>query len=322
MRSILRHSAFASMLSFVLAAGAWSQCNNPQSPGVVICTPTSGSTVVYIPDIAVRATPASGATVAQFIIYDNKTPIYTSGKGQTGIDLYDAAVDNGNHDVVVKAWDSAGNLYQASSSFHITGQGWPFCAVPKTPGINFCMPPPGAIYSTYMAAGAAARGESAIKNMSVYLSGKFVASQPNGSGFAVALQLAQQSTPYTVTFKAIDTTGHIYTANKTVNASYTYGQYSCINNTCIPGINIVAPQNEAYVGNTFNLDTQIVGNPNPITEVKAYIDNTLVAASGNANLQHEITNAPNGTHILTIQGLDDQGTAYYLQENININVKE
>jgi hypothetical protein len=278
--------------------------------------------VVYLPDIAVRATPASGATITKFIIYDNNGVIYTSGKGQTGIDLYDGAVYNGSHDVVVKAWDTAGNLYRAKSSFHITGQGWPFCNVPSSPGINFCMPPPGAIYGTYMTAGAAARGESAIKDMSVYLSGKFVTSQPNASGFAVALQLAQQSTPYTVTFKAVDTTGHTYTANKTVNATYTYSQYSCINNTCIPGINVVAPQNEAYVGNTFNLDMQIVDNPNPITEMKAYIDNTLVATSSNANLQHEVTNAPNGTHILTVQGLDDQGTAYFIQENININVTE
>jgi len=56
--------------------------------------------------------------------------------------------------------------------------------------------------------------------------------------------------------------------------------------------------------------------------VASVIDGTLVATSSNANLQHEIANAPNGTHILTIQGLDDQGTAYFLQQNININVTE
>jgi hypothetical protein len=207
MTLILRSFAVACALCLLLAATGWSQCNNPTSPGVVICTPTNGSTVAYIPDIAVRATPASRATITQFIIYDNRAAIYTGGAGQAGIDLYDAAVDNGNHDVAVNAWDTAGNLYQAKSSFHIMGEGWPFCTVPSSPGINFCMPPPGAIYATYTTVGASAKGESAIKNMNVYLSGKLVASEPNTSGFATALQLPKQSTPYTVTVKATDNSG-------------------------------------------------------------------------------------------------------------------
>jgi hypothetical protein len=56
--------------------------------------------------------------------------------------------------------------------------------------------------------------------------------------------------------------------------------------------------------------------------MKAYIDNNVYATSSNGNLQHEITNAPNGTHILTIQGWDDDGIEYRIQEDININVSE
>jgi hypothetical protein len=321
MKLVLRTFAVAYALCSLLAATAWSQCNNPTTPGVVICTPTNRSTVVYMPDIAVRATPASGATITKFIIYDNDSRIYTGGKGQTAVDLNDASMFDGNHDVVVKAWDTAGNLYQAKTSFHIVGLGWPSCTVPSSNGINFCTPPPDATYYTNMTVGAAAKGQSAIKNMSVYLSGKLVMSQPNTSGFALAVQLPKQSTPYTVAFKATDTTGHTYTANKTVNASYTYGRYLCFS-TCSPGFSIVAPHDEDYVGNTFNLDMQILGNPKPIREIKAYLDRTLVATSSNANLQQEITNAPNGTHILTVQGWDDEGTVYLIQENININVTE
>jgi hypothetical protein len=39
-------------------------------------------------------------------------------------------------------------------------------------------------------------------------------------------------------------------------------------------------------------------------------------------LQQEITDAPNGTHILPVQGWDTDGIEYLIQENININVSE
>jgi hypothetical protein len=39
-------------------------------------------------------------------------------------------------------------------------------------------------------------------------------------------------------------------------------------------------------------------------------------------LQHEITTSLDATHILTIQGWDDDGIEYRLQQNININVKQ
>jgi hypothetical protein len=66
----------------------------------------------------------------------------------------------------------------------------------------------------------------------------------------------------------------------------------------------------------------MLDNPKPITGMKAYIDNTVYAGSSNGHLQHEITGAPNGTHILTIQGWDDDGTEYHIQKDINVNVSE
>lgn len=308
---------FAAMLS--LAATGWSQCNNPSSPGVVICTPTNGSTVAYVEDIAVRSTPASGASITEFIIYDNNVKKYTGGKGQTGIDMYDASIFNGKHNVVVNAWDTDGHFYQAKTTFTVTGNGYAPCAPPSTPGVLICNPPAGNVYSTYLTVGASATGQSAITNMTFYLNGKSVYSQASGAYVGFAVQLAKQNTNNTLMVKATDNSGHTYTSSKTLNAAYTYGQYSCFY-TCTPGINIVAPQDEAYVGNTFNINMQIVDNPKPITGMKAYIDNTVVATSSNANLQQEITGAPNGTHILTVQGWDTDGTEYRIQENININV--
>src|ERR1700736_6037040 len=54
------------------------------------------------------------------------------GPGQNSIDVYDALVYNGTHNIVVKAWDSYGNVYQAKETFHVTGLGFPFCSNPRS----------------------------------------------------------------------------------------------------------------------------------------------------------------------------------------------
>lgn len=312
---------FAGVL-ILLTAPAWAQCNNPSSPGVVICTPTNNSTVAYIPTISVRSTPAQGASISAFKIYDNNVRIYQSSPGQTGIDLADGGMYNGSHYVVVNAWDSEGHLYQAKTTFTITGEGFGLCPIPSSPGVVICNPPTSAIFPTYASVDASARGQSAITNLSFYLNGKFVTSVPNSWGAGVPIQLSGQGIANTVKVVAKDSTGHTYSTSKTLTARYTYSGYSCGKNTCVPGIAINSPWSNQYVGNTFNVNAQILDNPRPITTMKAYLDNTLVATSSGPTLQHEVSSAPNGTHILTIQGWDTAGIEYRLQENININVHE
>ena len=321
MKSFLQRSALTLTAVLSLAATGFSQCNNPSSAGVVICTPTTGSTVVATPMISVRSTPAQGAAITEFIIYDNNQEIDNGFPGMTGVDLIDGAIFNGNHNIVVNAWDTDGNLYQAKTSFYVTGEGYAPCTVPNSLGVVICNPPPSGIYGTGVTVDAAAKGKSAIKTLSFYLNGTLVQTVTNNPGAGIPVQLPEQGVSYTLKVIATDSSGDTYSATKTLNAAYTYSLYSC-DQQCPPGINVVAPQPNTYVGNTFNLDMQIIGNPKPITAMKAYIDDSVVATSTNANLQQEISSAPNGTHILTVQGWDDSGTEYRIQENININVDE
>jgi hypothetical protein len=321
MAFFLKKSAHVFVLSLLLAACAWSQCNNPSSPGVVICTPTVGSTVVYMPEVSAAATPSPGASISAMYMYDNGTLITKSGAGQNALNVYNGSTYNGEHHVVIKATDTDGNVYLATTDFLVTGQGYGPCPIPNSPGIDICTPPAHAIYGLSVAVDASAKGQSAITSLNFYLNGKLIASNPNTDSVGIAVQLAQQGVSNQLTVTATDANGNTYTAGKTLEADYTYSQYSCFY-TCTPGINVVAPQDEAYVGNTFNLDMQITDNPNPITSMTAYIDKTEVASSSNANLQQQVTDAPNGTHILTINGVDSQGIKYFYQENININVSE
>lgn len=313
-----------------MAATAWSQCNNPTSPGVVICIPTNGSTVVYAPEISIRSTPAQGASITLFRLYDNNVDVFYGFPGDSGVNLFDYAIFNGRHHFVVNAWDSEGHLYQASTSVFIIGLGYGQCAIPKSPGINFCIPPSGAVLPVNAPVDVSATGTSTIKSISFYINGVLAQKVdnlvPQGNSFTTGatLQLAKQGVAYTIKASATDSSGHTYSATKTITGKYTYASYGCApkGNQCFPGINVIAPQDEAYVGSTFNLNAQILLPPKPITGMKAYLDNTVVATSSNATLQHEISTSPDGTHILTIQGWDDEGIEYRVQQDININVKE
>jgi hypothetical protein len=318
-KSPLQTSLLVFSALLVSTASAWSQCTYPSRPSVVICTPTPGATVAYIPDVAVRFTPASGSSVSKMIIYDNSRNMWQGGPGQNGTDVYDADVFNGTHNLVVNAWDSYGNFYQAKETFYVTGLGFPFCSVPSSPGVNFCIPQANAVLPTYTDVGAAAKGTSAIKNIRFYLNGKYQV-QITGSGGAVPITLPQQGTTYTVKAVATDSAGKTYSASKQMVAKYTYGQSSCFINGCTPGINVVAPQDEAYVGSTFDLNMQIQNNPDPISAMRAYLDSNVIATSNGPTLQQQVTVAASGTHILTVQGWDTKGIEYRIQQNININV--
>ncbi len=331
MQSTLYRFAIRLTTILGLTAAAWSQCNNPSSPGVVICAPTNGSTVVYTPEISIRSTPAQGASITEFRLYDNNVDVFDGPPGNTGVDLYDGAIYNGYHHFVVNAWDSEGHLYQASAYVQITGLGFGLCSMPKYPGINFCVPPPsGVVLPVNAPVDASATGTSPIKSISFYINGvlaqRVVNSFPNGNSWGVgtSVQLPKQGVAYTVTASATDSSGHTYSASKTVTGKYTYSEYGCApkGTQCFPGISVIAPQSEAYVGNTFNVNAQILLNPKPITAMKAYLDNTVVATSSNATLQHEVTTSLQGTHILTIQGWDDDGIEYRVQQNINIDVHQ
>lgn len=323
-----RHFALTLFAVSFLAAAAWSQCNNPTSPGVIICTPTNGSTVVYSPEISIRSTPAQGASITQFRLYDNNVDVFDGTPGQTGVDLYDAAIYDGSHDFVVNAWDSDGHLYQASTSVYITGLGFGLCSFPTSPGINFCEPTSGMVLPTYVSVDASATGKSGITKISFYINGVLAQTvnangTPKQFGVGAAIQLPAQGVAYTVKATATDTSGATYSATKTITAEFTYGAYGCDpkGNQCYPGISVTEPLGEAYVGSTFNLNAQILLPPETITAMKAYLDNSVVATSSNATLQQEVSTTLNGTHILTIQGWDEDGIEYRVQQNLNINVK-
>ena len=312
------------LLATVFASNAFADCTAPSSPGVRICTPTQGSTVVYAPGISFNSTPASGATITQFILYDNGHEEFAGQPYQTGETVFDANIRNGYHNIVINAWDSAGHLYQASRQFTIVGDGFPvFCSTPSSPGINFCVPPAGAILGVGYPVSATARGYSTITNMNLYVDSKWQQSSGGRNYLSTGASVSTQGN-HKVTFVAYDSTGHTFVNSRTIYSTYTYTYVSCPpkgTGACSPGFDTtVSPASNAYVGNSFAIKATIMDNPRPITTMKAYVDSTLVASASGPTMYQTVSGQPNGTHILTVQAWDTSGILYRVQYNININV--
>jgi hypothetical protein len=61
----------------------------------------------------------------------------------------------------------------------------------------------------------------------------------------------------------------------------------------------------------------VVGNTEPITTTKVYLDNTVVGTSSGATIVATVT-ASAGTHLLTVQSWDTTGTLYKTQHTVNV----
>jgi len=315
---------------FFLPSVAMADCTAPLDPGVRICSPSPNATVVFVAAIAFNSTPAFGAEIVKFTLYDNDHDEVDGFPGQTGETVIDAGIQNGRHKITINAWDTAGNLYQNSVSFTVVGNGFPtICHPPKTPGIDFCAPPADAVLGLDYPVSATAKGNSAIAALRLYVDGKSQVTQTQAMqqdpSQLSTLALVSSQGDHQIAFVAWDTSGHVFNATRKIHSTYTYSAVDCPpkgDSPCSPGFDtVLTPEPDSYVGNSFTLQNQILNNSNPITTIKAYIDNTLVATSHGPTMMAPVDNAPTGTHIITLQAWDNAGTLYRMQYNVNINMQ-
>lgn len=322
-----RSLLFSALLFFFtisfLSTISFATCTAPSNPGVRICSPTQNSTVAYIPEIDFNSTPAFGTQIAKYIVYDNGQKIVEGPSGQTGDSLINPQFFNGTNHLTINAWDTQGNLYQAKETFQVTGDGYPIpCAKPSSPGINFCAPTPGAVLSVDPEVSATARGQSRITTIRLYVDGKSPVERANSPELTTSAPMGTQG-DHTVAFVAWDSGGHVYKSTRVLHASYTYGFQDCLvpSQPCGPGFDAAStPAPNDYVGNDFTIKADVQMNPHAITTMKAYLDGKVVAVSQGPTMIAPVENAPNGTHILSLQAWDTQGVLYRVQYNININV--
>jgi hypothetical protein len=319
----------------IIPTTVFAQCT-ATDPGVRICSPSPNSSVIYQPEIDYNLSAPFGAEIVKWIIYDNNRKIEQSPSGQASGgtspsggsegELFDSDIKNGLHHIVINAWDSNGKLYQGSVSFTVVGDGYPTpCSAPTSPGVNFCSPPANAILGSSYTVSATATGNSKIVAMRLYVDNKAQVTQTNNSNQLTTAASVGTQGNHTVTFVAWDSGGHAFRSSRVINSAYTYSIVGCIDKgtpPCMPGFDSDAsmPAANSYVGNSFTIMANILNNPNQITAMKAYIDNTVFAVSNGPTMSSPVENAPNGTHILTLQAWDTKGLVYRYRYNININV--
>src|SRR3954451_3758868 len=101
---------------------AFADCTAPTNPGVRICTPTANATTSgnYM---EINSTPKSGS-IHKFIVYVDNKIHYAGDPYQTGVNLEDGSIYNGTHLLVVRAWDTAGNVFDSRRTFTVINAGF------------------------------------------------------------------------------------------------------------------------------------------------------------------------------------------------------
>jgi len=306
---------------------ALADCTAPDQPGVRICAPSQNAKIVYIPALDFNSTPAFGAQISRYIVYDNGSKIFEGPLGQTGTTFMDPSMQNGLHRITIHAWDTLGHLYEAKVAFTVFGSvRFSACPVPSSLGINFCEPVDNTVLGTKYQVSATARGNSRITAIRLYIDGKEQFTNPFINYFVFTASVGTQG-DHTIAAVAWDTGGHVFTKTRKLHSAYTYGLVECPEpfpdepaQPCSPGFDQLEPVGNDYVTTPFTMQVQVKNNPRTVTAIKAYIDGILVATSDGPTMMATVQNAPTGTHIVTLQAWDTAGILYRFQYSLNINM--
>lgn len=309
----MKHSLkyLALVATVALLTPAVFACAVPSSPGVAICTPANGQSVAYPAQITAAAAAQSGRSITAMAVYANGTRILLQN-GVHQINDIDYALKAGTYNLVVNAWDSTGALYQAKSRFTIFG-GQTVGCTPSAPGVQFCSPANGSIQPTNNVNGSVgARGDdSPITRLQVLLDGLLM---QDGAMSNVQFTAGMGAGTHTMTAKAWDQAGHVYTSSTTFK---TYYDGICSPKGCAPGVVVSSPTDGQTVSTSFPLRSEVQQNPAPITAMRAYLDGQQVAASSGPSIIANVSATP-GQHQLIVQAWDTQGKLYRTVESINV----
>ncbi len=302
--------ALVAPLATLLSLPAFANCPAPTNPGAVICFPSNGSTATYPMNIEAAATGRNGLPIVQMILYSNNRKI--DEVTHTSTLTFSDSTDNYNQSyrLVLNAWDSDGNLYQASSTVkQIDGQ-YP-CSHPAS-GINFCSPPNNT-YQPDTGVQVTAWGSSNVTSMNAWLNGTLFDSL-SGDAINAIVGDSNYTQWQTVSVKAYKGSQPLYTGSANFKM---YHVYQCGRNGCNPGIVIQQPTNYEDTNSPFTVEASVESNTEPITAMKVYLDNVVVATSTGPTIRAQVTAAA-GTHLLTVQAWDSTGALYKTDQTVNV----
>lgn len=306
------------VVMYVSCAAAFAACNAPAQSGLAVCFPSVNSTVLY-PATIEMAVNSGNVPISHVSVYDGSTKV--DDLDFITDTLIDFGMLNGLHHITVNAWDANGKLYQAKTSFTITGFGYRTCA-PGSGLITLCQPAAGSYQpdnptiSTAFAAG--------VKSWSVTLDGSPVinsgqAGQPASA--PLTTDVAATAGSHTVVVKAVGANGVTSTVTRQFSTFY---DLSCgpKSGGCTPGILITQPanmseENAGDVGTSFRVQAEVMYNTKPTTKMVLYLDGVKKAQSAGPGITADVSTSK-GTHYLVIQAWDTAGKMYETYGNVNV----
>lgn len=304
-------TAFALGSFFTVSAAA--VCSPPSQPGAVICYPTANATTVPIFNIEGAAT-GKNLAITKMILYADNQKIYESDINSFVYADY-LAWELGTHHLVLNAWDSDGNLFQASTTINvpisINTTYNTSCSMPST-GVHLCLPVSNTWYPQSNAL-LVASGSASVVAMKGYINNANVVST-NGNYLAIGYGANPDPSGFKYVANGWDSKGDVWSASATGVQLYYDG--ACPKN-CDPGVTIQDPAVVTDQTSPFSLNATVQNNPAQITEMKAYLDNSVAATSTGSTILANIT-ASHGTHLLSVQAWDTSGNLYKSEVTVNV----
>jgi hypothetical protein len=302
----------------MLVSAAVAECAAPAQSGLAMCFPSAGSTVLYPATIELAAN-TGGVAIAHVSVYDGSVRV--DDFGSLPGKLIDGAIANGFHKITVNLWDTNGKLYQAKSTFTVTGFGAGTCAGGAA-AITVCTPSQGGFQpeSSVSVATAFAAG---TKSWSMLLDGKAVIdSAETGHSAAEPLQTSAFAAAgnHALVVNAVDAHGVKTTLTRKFSTFY---DGSCNQSgTCRPGIAITQPSaismySAGDEASGFELQAEVTGNPKPTTKMILYLDGVKKEQSAGPGITADVT-AAKGSHFIVILAWDTAGKMYETYGNVNV----
>ena len=309
----MKHNSLLTLAVALIATAAlpaFADCPAPTNPGAVICFPSSNSTVTYPMNIEAAATGRNGLPIVRMILYSDNHKIDQVANTGTltfsdGNDIY-----NQSYHLVLNAWDSDGNLYQASATVKVI-DGTYACSHPVS-GINFCSPPNGS-YQPDSGVQLVAWGSSNVTSMNAWLNGTLI-DVTNGNVLEAIIGGSNYTQWQTINVKAYQGSQPLYAATSSFKE---YHVHQCGRSGCNSGIIIQQPTNDEDTNSPFTVAADVEDNTHQITAMKVYLDSVVVATSTGPTIRSSVTAAA-GTHLLSVQAWDTTGALYKTDETVNI----
>lgn len=203
-------------LSTLFVTSAVASCTPPSQPGAVICYPTANANIVPLINMEGAAT-GRNLPITSMILYLDNQDIYHIADSSSFVYAEDNILTVGSHHLVLNAWDSDGNLYQASTTFSIqmspnSGFG-PQCTTPKS-GINLCQPVSDGWYPMSNLP-FQATGNTAIDVMKGYVNGSQEVGDANGNTVSIGAALNPSPEGATFVMNGWDSKGNLSQATTT-----------------------------------------------------------------------------------------------------------